>query len=57
MYLFFCYCYSGRQLAMQMNTENPELMANIRRQMGQDPNAPNNPDENPQNPNNAPPQP
>lgn len=49
LYCFLVF-YSGRQLAMQMNTENPELMANIRRQMGQDPNAPNNPDENPQNP-------
>lgn len=37
---------TGRQLAQQMSSENPELFAQIRRQMDQDPNEDQGPPQN-----------
>lgn len=41
---------TGRHLAMQMSSENPELFAQIRQTMEQQNNGNPNPPNNPQNP-------
>jgi small glutamine-rich tetratricopeptide repeat-containing protein alpha len=46
---------TGRQLAMRMSNENPELFAQIRQQMMDQNGDPINPDGNEQDPNNPPP--
>lgn len=40
---------TGRQLAMQMSSENPELFQQIRRQMDQNPGSQNPPQDPPSN--------
>jgi len=44
--LYFLHeCFSGQQLAQQMQSANPELIETLRRQMGGNPN---DPDQKPQ---------